>query len=244
MPRVTLRSDGRKPEEMRHVLLTRNYLKTTPGSCLIEVGATKVVCAANIEERVPPHLKNTGTGWITAEYSMLPASTSPRSVREASRGRVGGRTHEIQRLIGRALRAAMDLQALGERTILLDCDVIQADGGTRTASITGAYVALYDAVSWMLKNDMIARNPIHDQVAAISVGIVEEDLLLDLNYEEDSKADVDMNVVMTGKDYIIEVQCTAEGRPFSKGQMQELIEIAQQGIQILIKKQIAVLGLR
>jgi len=243
-PKISLRSDGRKPEEMRHVLLTRNYLKTAPGSCLIEVGDTKVVCAANVEERVPPRLKNTGTGWITAEYSMLPASTSPRSVREASRGRMKGRTHEIQRLIGRALRAAVDLQLLGERTILLDCDVIQADGGTRTASITGAYVALYDAISWILKNSMIAKNPIHDQVAAISVGIVEEDLLLDLNYEEDSKADVDMNVVMTGKDYIIEVQCTAEGRPFSKEQMGKLIGIAQEGIHKLIQKQLNILGLK
>jgi ribonuclease PH len=243
-PKIDKRFDNRKPDQMREVKMTRGFLKHAAGSCLIEMGETKVICAANIDEKVPPHLKNSGTGWITAEYSMLPASTKQRSVREASRGKLGGRTHEIQRLIGRALRAAVNLNILGERTIMIDCDVIQADGGTRTASITGAYVALYDAVSSMLKNRLIARNPILDQVAAISVGIVGENLFLDLNYEEDSNAEVDMNVVMTGKDHLIEVQCTAEGKPFSQDQLIKLVEIAQKGIHQLMKKQSDVLGLK
>ncbi|RLA98186.1 MAG: ribonuclease PH [Deltaproteobacteria bacterium] len=236
-PRVSLRNDGRKPDQLRDIRITRGYLKYAPGSCLIEVGDTKVICAANVEDHVPPHLRNTGSGWITAEYGMLPGSTSPRSTRDASRGRVGGRTHEIQRLIGRSLRAAVQLNLLGERTIWLDCDVLQADGGTRTASITGAYVALRDAITWMLRHRIIATDPVKSQIAAVSVGIVDENLLLDLNYEEDSQADVDMNVVMTGEGRIIEIQGTAEGDPFSQDQMEGLMGLAKKGIEVLIEKQ-------
>ncbi len=236
-PSVSLRSDGRKHDELRDIRIIRGYLKYAPGSCLIEVGDTRVICAANIEDHVPPHVRNTGSGWITAEYGMLPGSTSPRSTRDASRGRVGGRTHEIQRLIGRSLRAAVKLELLGERTIWLDCDVLQADGGTRTASITGAYVALRDAASWMIRHRMIGTNPVKSQIAAVSVGIVGDKALLDLNYEEDSQADVDMNVVMTDEGRIIEIQGTAEGDPFSQDQMEELMGLARKGIGILIEKQ-------
>jgi len=236
-PKVKKRSDQRKPDQIREVRITRGYSKHALGSCLIEIGDTRVICAANMENRVPPHLKNTGTGWITAEYGMLPSSTNTRSIRESSRGRTQGRTHEIQRLIGRSLRAAVRLEAVGERTIWIDCDVIQADGGTRTASITGAYVALKEAVDALLRQQIIAKNPLSEQVAAISVGIIDDELLLDLNYVEDSRADVDMNVVMTGSGSIIEVQGTAEGEPFSQDQMISLVSLAQKGIWQLMEIQ-------
>jgi ribonuclease PH len=240
-PRVSKRLDGRAPDEIREVRITRGFCKHALGSCLIEMGDTRVICAANIEDKVPQHVKNSGAGWVTAEYGMLPSSTIPRGMRESSRGKVGGRTHEIQRLIGRALRAAFDQRELGERTLWIDCDVVQADGGTRTASITGAYVALHDATRALLKQGIIARNPILDQVAAISVGIVDNEFILDLNYDEDSKADVDMNVVMTGKGSLIEVQGTAEGTPFTRQQLFELLALAEKGIRQLIKKQSAAL---
>jgi len=192
-----------------------------------------------MEEKVPPHVKNTGSGWVTAEYGMLPAATSPRSMRESSRGKVGGRTHEIQRLIGRALRASIDTRLLGERTIWIDCDVLQADGGTRTASITGAWVALDEAIKAMIKNGNISRNPMIDQVAAISVGIVDGEPLLDLNYNEDSKAEVDMNVIMTGKGKLIEVQGTAEGQAFSRQELLIMLDLAEKGIKELMDEQLS-----
>jgi ribonuclease PH len=238
-PKVSKRYDGREPDQIREVSITRGYSKHALGSCLIEMGDTKVICAANMEEKVPPHIKNTGTGWVTAEYGMLPSSTSPRSTRESSRGKVGGRTHEIQRLIGRSLRAAIDTKLLGERTIWIDCDVLQADGGTRTASITGAWVALDDAVRAMMKQGLISRNPMIDQVAAISVGIFDGTPVLDLNYNEDSKAEVDMNVIMTGKGRLIEVQGTAEGQPFSREDLLEMLDLAEKGIRELMEKQVA-----
>lgn len=241
-PRVTKRPDGRAAEALREVRITPGYCKHALGSCLIEMGDTRVICAANLEDRVPPHMKNTGSGWITAEYGMLPSATAPRGAREAARGKVGGRTHEIQRLIGRALRAAVNQKELGERTLWLDCDVVQADGGTRTASITGAYVALVEAIRRMQRQGLIARNPITDQVAAISVGIVEDEPVLDLNYDEDSKAEVDMNVVMTGTGRIIEVQGTAEGAPFTRAQLDDLLDLAHKGIAQLIEKQAQVLS--
>lgn len=236
-PRVISRSDQRKTDQIRDVRITRGYCKHALGSCLIEIGDTRVICAANMENKVPPHLKNSGTGWITAEYGMLPSSTNTRSVRESARGRQQGRTHEIQRLIGRSLRAAVNLEEVGERTIWLDCDVLQADGGTRTASITGAYVALRDAINNLLKQQIIAKDPIKEQVAAISVGIIDDQILLDLNYEEDSRADVDMNVVMTGSGSIIEVQGTAEGESFTKDQMISMVNLAQIGIGRLMEIQ-------
>jgi ribonuclease PH len=196
-----------------------------------------------MENKVPPHLKNTGTGWLTAEYGMLPSSTSTRMTRESSRGRPQGRTHEIQRIIGRSLRAAVNLNEVGERTIWIDCDVVQADGGTRTASITGAYVALKDALEALVSQQTLARNPIEEQVAAVSVGIVDGEILLDLNYEEDARADVDMNVVMTGSGNIIEVQGTAEGRAFSQEQMVSMLNLAHKGIQQLMKLQNRALGI-
>lgn len=242
-PKVLKRSDGRKPEDIRNVKVTRNYCKHALGSCLIEVGDTRVICAANMENKVPPHLKNTGTGWLTAEYGMLPSSTTTRMIRESSRGRLQGRTQEIQRLIGRSLRAGVRLENVGERTIWIDCDVVQADGGTRTASITGAYVALKDAIDALVNQQVIARSPILEQVAAVSVGIVEDEILLDLNYEEDSRADVDMNVVMTGSGNIIEVQGTAEGRAFSREQMITMVNFAHKGILKLMKVQNQALGI-
>ncbi|HPW68075.1 MAG: ribonuclease PH [Desulfomonilia bacterium] len=242
-PKVLKRSDGRKPEDIRNVKVTRNYCKHALGSCLIEVGDTRVICAANMENKVPPHLKNTGTGWLTAEYGMLPSSTTTRMIRESSRGRLQGRTQEIQRLIGRSLRAGVRLENVGERTIWIDCDVVQADGGTRTASITGAYVALKDAIDALVNQQVIARSPIMEQVAAVSVGIVEDEILLDLSYEEDSRADVDMNVVMTGSGNIIEVQGTAEGRAFSREQMITMVNFAHKGILKLMKVQNQALGI-
>jgi ribonuclease PH len=231
------RSDGRDPELLRPVIITRNYMKHAEGSVLIEMGDTKVICSASVEERVPQFLRNTGKGWITAEYSMLPRSTHTRTPRDSLTGRGSGRAFEIQRLIGRSLRSVADLSAFGERTIWVDCDVIQADGGTRTASITGAYVALVDAFRKMLKKGMIEKIPVKDSVAAISVGKVEGKVLLDLNYEEDSRAEVDMNVVMTGNGKFVEIQGTAEEAAFTKKEMDELTRIAQKGIKELTRIQ-------
>ena len=235
-----MRIDGRKAHDLRKVKITRNYLKGVEGSALIEMGDTKVLCAATVQESVPPFLKGKGTGWVTAEYAMLPRSSSQRIQRE--RSKVGGRTHEIQRLIGRSLRSVVDMDALGERSILIDCDVIQADGGTRTASITGSFVALVDAVRYMQKKNMIATDPVLDHLAAVSVGIVDGKPLLDLCYAEDSTAEVDMNLVMTGKGKIVEVQGTAEGEPFSKSEFNELLSLGEKGIKALIKKQKEALG--
>jgi len=232
-----MRSDGRKPTQLRPLKITPRYIKSADGSVLIEMGDTKVICTAKLEERVPPFLRNSGKGWITAEYGMLPASSQQRIGRESSRGKIGGRTHEIQRLIGRSLRAITDLRSLGERTVWIDCDVIQADGGTRTASITGAYVALIEAARNWREGGVMNVEPIRDSVAAVSIGIVEGKILLDLCYEEDSKADVDMNFVMTGSGKFIEVQGTAESSPFTKKQMERMAEIAQQGIKELLKSQ-------
>jgi ribonuclease PH len=232
-----MRNDGRKPAQLRPIKITPNFIKTADGSVLIEMGDTKVICTAKLEERVPPFLRNSGKGWITAEYGMLPGSSQTRIGRESSRGKVGGRTHEIQRLIGRSLRAVADLRSLGEKTIWIDCDVIQADGGTRTASITGAYVALVEAVRNWLNRGLISVDPIKDSVAAVSIGIIDGKVLLDLCYEEDSKADVDMNFVMTGAGKFIEVQGTAESAPFTKKQMERMADIAQAGIKELLKTQ-------
>jgi ribonuclease PH len=236
-----MRSNGRKPEDIRPVRMIRNYIKHAEGSVLIQLGETRVICTATLEERVPPFLRNSGRGWITAEYSMLPRATKTRTTRESTQGRVGGRTHEIQRLIGRSLRAVVDLNLIGERTFWIDCDVVQADGGTRTASITGAYVALVDAVEYLRKEVSIPRDPILDSVAAISVGVVEEQILLDLNYEEDSKAEVDCNFVMTGQGKFIEIQGTAEGKPFSKEAYDRMMALASQGIDKLTALQHQVL---
>jgi len=232
-----LRTDGRKPKEMRPLKITPSYIKTADGSVLIEMGDTRVICTAKLEERVPPFLRNSGKGWMTAEYGMLPGSSQQRIGRESSRGKVGGRTHEIQRLIGRSLRAIADLKSLGERTVWIDCDVIQADGGTRTAAITGAYIALAEAARGWLQRGMIDVTPLKDSVAAVSIGIVDGKIFLDLCYEEDSKADVDMNFVMTGSGKFIEVQGTAESAPFTKKQMERMAEIAQGGIKELLKAQ-------
>jgi ribonuclease PH len=229
------RSDGREFKALRPVKITRNYLKHAEGSVLIQIGDTKVICTASVEERVPPFLRNTGKGWVTAEYSMLPRSTNTRTPRDKGGG--GGRAFEIQRLIGRSLRSVTNLNAFGERTIWIDCDVIQADGGTRTASITGAYVALVDAFRKMVRNGMIENVPVKDSVAAISVGKVGGEVLLDLNYEEDSKAEVDMNVVMTGGGKFVEIQGTAEGGVFTKKEADELMKVAQNGIRVLTRIQ-------
>jgi ribonuclease PH len=237
-----MRIDGRKPKELRALSITPSYIKTADGSVLIEMGDTKVICTAKLEERVPPFLRNSGKGWITAEYGMLPGSSQVRIGRESARGKIGGRTHEIQRLIGRSLRSIADLKSLGERTIWIDCDVIQADGGTRTASITGAYVALSEAIGRWLNKGIIAVDPILDSVAAVSIGIVDGKILLDLAYAEDSRADVDMNFVMTGSGKFIEVQGTAENAPFTKKQMERMAEIAEQGIRELVKAQKKVLA--
>ena len=235
------RSDGRGPETLRPVRITRNYMKHAEGSVLIEMGDTKVICSASVEERVPQFLRNTGKGWITAEYSMLPRSTHTRTSRDSLTGRGGGRAFEIQRLIGRSLRSVTDLRGFGERTIWIDCDVIQADGGTRTASITGAYVALVDGFRKMLKNGLIEKIPIKGSVAAVSVGKVDARPLLDLNYEEDSRAEVDMNVVMTGDGKFVEIQGTAEESVFTKREMDQLTRIAQKGIRELTRIQKKVL---
>jgi ribonuclease PH len=232
-----MRSDGRKPNQLRPLTITPTYIKTADGSVLIEMGDTRVICTAKLEERVPPFLRNSGKGWITAEYGMLPGSSQQRIGRESSRGKVGGRTHEIQRLIGRSLRSVADLKSLGERSVWIDCDVIQADGGTRTASITGAYIALMEAVRVWRARGILSADPVKDAVAAVSIGIVDGKILLDLCYEEDSKADVDMNFVMTGSGKFIEVQGTAESAPFTKKQMERMAEIAHQGIKELLQAQ-------
>jgi len=231
------RTDGRAFDELRPVKITPGYLPYAEGSVLIEMGLTRVVCAASVDERVPQFLRNTGQGWITAEYSMLPRATQQRTPREVRRGAPSGRTHEIQRLIGRSLRVAADMRHLGERTITLDCDVIQADGGTRTAAITGAYVAFALAVNALLRTRKIQRNIITNEVAAISVGIVGNTPLLDLKYDEDSRAEVDMNVVCTGDGRFIELQGTAEREPFSREQMDSLMALASNGIRSLIALQ-------
>ena len=232
-----MRTDGRKERQLRQVVITPNYLKHADGSVLIEVGDTRVICTAKLEDKVPPFLRHSGKGWITAEYGMLPSSSQIRISRESSRGKVGGRTHEIQRLIGRSLRAIADLESLGEKTVWIDCDVIQADGGTRTASITGAYVALVEAVRRWAKTGAVKKKLILDSVAAVSVGIVKGKVLLDLTYEEDSQAEVDMNFVMTGSGKFVEVQGTAESVPFSKSRLDRMTKIAQQGIRELLKVQ-------
>jgi ribonuclease PH len=235
-----MRVDGRRSDELRKLKITRNYLKTADGSVLIEFGDTRVLCTATVENSVPPFLKGKGTGWVTAEYAMLPRSSAQRISRE--RNKVGGRTHEIQRLIGRSLRSVVDMKALGERTVLIDCDVIQADGGTRTASITGAYIAMVDGLRRAKKQGMITTIPVTDYLAAVSVGIVDGKPALDLCYTEDSAAEVDMNIVMTGKGGIVEVQGTAEGEPFSKAELNKLIALGEKGIKTLIKKQQDLLG--
>jgi len=232
-----MRSDGRRADALREVKITRNYLGYAEGSVLIEFGATKVICSASVEENVPSFLRGKGSGWVTAEYSMLPRATHTRSQRESSRGKVGGRTHEIQRLIGRSLRAVMDLTLLGERSVLIDCDVIQADGGTRTASITGAYVALVDALRLLLSRGTIATLPLREAVAAVSVGIVDGVPVLDLNYVEDSAAEVDMNFVMTSSNRFVEVQGTAEGKPFTVQEMDIMRSMAISAISRLFEIQ-------
>jgi len=239
-----MRVDGRMSNELRDVKMIKNFMPYAEGSCLIEMGNTKVICTASIEEKVPQFLKNTGTGWVTAEYGMLPRSCKVRTARETTRGTVNGRTREIQRLIGRSLRAVVDLTALGERTVWIDCDVIQADGGTRTASITGGFVALYLALEHLVKNDILSKNPAQDFLAAISVGIVNGEYALDLAYEEDFKADVDMNIVMTETGKIVEVQGTAEKEPFSKSDLDSLIELASKGINQLVEVQKKTLNLK
>ena len=238
---MIFRSDNRAAEQMRPVNITPDFVSTAEGSVLIEVGNTRVICTASIDETVPSFLKGSGKGWITAEYSMLPRSTLTRTPREATRGRQSGRTHEIQRLIGRALRAVVDLKQLGERTITLDCDVIQADGGTRTASITGAFVALGLAMEKLVEAGTLSAAPIRDFVAAISVGVVEGSVLLDLSYEEDSQAEVDLNFVMTGARKIVEVQATAEQHPFDEAQLKKMMDFATKGVEALIAKQRGVL---
>ncbi len=224
------RSEDRRHDQLRRTALTRNYLKFVEGANLIEMGNTKVICTATYDEGVPTFLKGSGQGWITAEYSMLPRSTRTRIKRESVAGRLGGRTHEIQRLIGRSLRAVVDLKALGERSILIDCDVVQADGGTRTASITGSFVALVDTIRFLMNEGILETMPILDSVAAVSVGIIDGEAALDLNYEEDFRAEVDMNVIMTGSGSFVEVQGTAESTPFSRGDMDRMLELASKGI--------------
>jgi ribonuclease PH len=236
------RADGRAADTLRPVELSRRYTVHAEGSVLVAFGRTKVLCTASVEEKVPPHRRGSGQGWVTAEYGMLPRATHTRGDREAARGKQSGRTQEIQRLIGRSLRSVFDLGALGERTIHLDCDVLQADGGTRTAAITGAYVAAHDAVSWLLAQGRIAASPIRDAVAAVSVGVVQGVPLLDLAYEEDSSCDTDMNVVMTGAGGFVEVQGTAEGAPFSRAEMDAMLALAAKGIGELVAAQRAALA--
>jgi ribonuclease PH len=237
-----VRFDGRRKDQVRPVKVTRHFIKHAEGSVLIEMGETKVICTASVEEKVPPFLKGKGTGWVTAEYAMLPRSTHERSPREAVRGRQGGRTLEIQRLVGRALRAVTDLSQLGERSIWIDCDVIQADGGTRTASITGAFIALADACTVLKKKDVIKKLPLTDYLAAISVGKVGGEVLVDLAYVEDSMAEVDMNLVMTGRGRYVEVQGTAERTPFAKQDMDEFLALGWQAIQRLTTLQKDLVG--
>lgn len=239
-----MRTDGRLANQLRPTRITPDYLVTAEGSVLFEAGNTRVLCAATIEDSVPAFLRGTGKGWVTAEYSMLPRSTVTRTPREVSKGRPSGRTHEIQRLIGRSLRSVVDLAALGERSVVVDCDVLQADGGTRTAAISGAYVALAIALGTLVKFKVIPKSPLLDSVAATSVGIIGGQPMLDLSYEEDSRADVDMNVVMTGSSKFVEIQATAERHPFENAQMNELLGLARAGISELIAVQKQALGAR
>ncbi len=232
-----MRPSGRAPDQLRDIRLTRNYTKHAEGSVLVEFGDTKVICTASVEDRIPRWLKGAGKGWVTAEYGMLPRSTGDRMSREAAKGRQGGRTMEIQRLIARSLRAVVDLEALGEQMITVDCDVIQADGGTRTASITGSYVALVDAVNQLIDRKVLTKNPIYGQVASVSVGIYQGTPILDLDYAEDSNAETDMNVVMNDGGAFIEVQGTAEGHAFSRDELNAMLDLAQLGIQTLTEKQ-------
>ena len=237
------RPSGRLPGQLRTVRLQRGWTRHAEGSVLVEFGETRVLCTASVEERVPPFLRDRGRGWLTAEYGMLPRATNTRTDREAARGRQSGRTLEIQRLIGRALRAAVDLAALGERTIQVDCDVLQADGGTRTAAITGAFVAVHDALGWMKAQGLLQALPVRDFVAAVSVGVYRGTPVLDLDYAEDSACDTDMNVVMTGEGGFIEVQGTAEGAPYSRAEMDALLTLASRGIEELVGHQRRALGL-
>jgi ribonuclease PH len=232
-----MRTENRRADQLRRTVITPNYLMTAEGSVLIEAGHTRVLCAATVESSVPAFLRNTGKGWVTAEYSMLPRATSTRTPREVTKGRPSGRTHEIQRLIGRSLRAAIDLNLLGERSIIVDCDVVQADGGTRTAAITGAYVAVAIAIGTLVKYKSLPKSPIIDSVAATSVGIVGGQPMLDLSYEEDSRADVDMNVVMTGSGKFVELQATSERNPFEDAELAKLITLARGGIRELTAMQ-------
>ncbi|MFZ1642171.1 MAG: ribonuclease PH [Candidatus Contendobacter sp.] len=238
-----MRPSARAADEPRPIQITRQFTKHAEGSVLVEFGDTRVICTASVEERVPPFLKGKGRGWVTAEYGMLPRATHTRSSREASRGRQEGRTMEIQRLIGRALRSVMDLEALGERTITVDCDVIQADGGTRTAAITGGFVALADAVRHLMGRKQLKKNPLHGQVASISVGIYRGEPVLDLDYAEDSEAETDMNVVMNDAGAFVELQGTAEGHAFRMEELQAMLDLARGGIQHLLRKQREALGL-
>ncbi|WP_455210282.1 ribonuclease PH [Kaarinaea lacus] len=237
-----MRPSGRAPEQLRTIKLTRNYTKHAEGSVLVEFGDTKVICTASVESHVPRWLKGAGKGWVTAEYGMLPRSTGDRMHREASKGKQGGRTMEIQRLIARSLRAVVDLEALGEQIITVDCDVIQADGGTRTASITGGYVAMADAIRWMLDNGALSKNPLIGQVASVSVGIYQGTPILDLDYAEDSNAETDMNVVMNDSGHFVEVQGTAEGHTFSADELNAMLGLAKSGIETLIARQRQALG--
>ncbi|MBN1471335.1 MAG: ribonuclease PH [Syntrophaceae bacterium] len=236
------RKSGRKFDELRPIKITNNYLKKVAGSVLVEFGNTRIICTASLDDKPAPFLRNTGKGWLTAEYSMLPMSTETRTVRESARGKLGGRTHEIQRMIGRSLRAVTDLTAFGEKTIYLDCDVIEADGGTRTASVTGAFVALVDLFKKMKEDGVINEIPVRDYLSAVSVGIIDNQIMLDLEYEEDSRAEVDMNFVMTGSGLFIEVQGTAERMPFSKSEMAQMTALAERGIQQIIAKQKETVG--
>jgi ribonuclease PH len=238
-----MRPSGRKPDELRPVRITRGYTRHAEGSVLIEAGDTRVLCTASIDEKVPPFLKGQGKGWLTAEYGMLPRSTNTRMQREAASGKQSGRTQEIQRLIGRSLRSVADLSLFGERTIQIDCDVLQADGGTRTASITGAFVAVYDAVRVLIEKGAIAASPLFDSVAAVSVGVYEGTPVLDLDYSEDSACETDKNVVMTGSGGLVEVQGTAEGKPFTRAELDAMLNLASSGIRQLIAAQRSALGI-
>lgn len=237
-----MRVDGREADQLREVKIEPNYLKHPEGSALVQFGDTKVICTASVEERVPPFMRGEGKGWVTAEYSMLPRATQIRNPRESTRGKVGGRTMEIQRLVGRALRSVVDLEKLGERTIWIDCDVIQADGGTRTASITGGFVAMVLAIQYLMDHELLRQSPITDSLAAISVGVVQGVPMLDLCYEEDSHAKVDMNVVMTGNGKFVELQGTGEESPFSTEELTQLIQLARKGITVCMEAQRKALG--
>jgi ribonuclease PH len=232
-----VRANGRRPEELRPVRIQRHFTRHAEGSVLVEFGDTRVLCTASVEERVPPFLKDSGRGWVTAEYGMLPRATNTRTDREAARGKQSGRTQEIQRLVGRSLRAVVDLASLGQRTVHIDCDVLQADGGTRTAAITGAFVALHDAVDWLILKKLLSGSPIREHVAAVSVGMFKGEPLLDLDYSEDSACGCDMNVVMTGSGGFVEVQGTAEGEPFSRAELDALLGLAARGVSQLVEHQ-------